>query len=951
MARRLAAIVERVRTKFAAGAGRAARPRPGHPRRSDGCVERLGDAGPLRHDRDHGGAAAARDAHRQHDRLARSWSSPTNTRTSFTSIGRAGLMQGVRRVFGRVPAVFPNAFLPVWQIEGIATFEESRMTGQGRIPAGDFRAIVDVAAAQGRFEPIDRAGGGLDRLAGRPRALRLRRVLPSVPRRPLRTRAAGGAGGRHRRAGAVLWRRRVQERVRPIVDGSVGRLPRCAREGRGRRAATPTRARTRLTHHGFVVTAPRVADRRRHLLRGGERGRLSGADGDCRPAARRARIAWRGYGNRTSVRGDWIVFDQLERVRSVALYSDLYAVRTADRRDRFGRLTQDARAGDPDLSPDGRRIVCTVQATGRRALALLDFPPRASPRRGVLVDDPDADYTGPRWSPDGRHDRRRAAARRRLRAGAGRSGVAERSARSWRAPTRAWSRRPGRPTARRSCSRPTRATSRSTSSRSMSRAARSGRSPTPPAARSFRSCCRTGADVCRLHAGGYDLFSVPLDPASGLTGGTDPELDLPAEARTASSARNPRTRRTARTSRTSTADRLPPLAHARADLLDADCRDRQRRDASSARRPAMFDALGRHGYAVDAGWARRARAARLARLLRLRSLAPDALRQLLRRHRPDSRRRRCAAGSSSPARCSRFRHLRWTETLLAGFDAQTDTRHVRRHQPRLPRRRAPARSALAPRRLAARQPPARSATRSAPKKGSPSRRRPRRAGRRSARTPTPAPRSSTSARYQRVVRAATPCWPAASARAAGWGPSRRAPRVLGRRLGPVVSVVRLRPRHDRPAARLRAGGRHRHARGRREPRSPVPARAAAARRRRLAGLLPVAPRAPRSSTPATPGTRPSAPPTPHLDRRRAVARSRHPPLRAADARRRRRMDARSRRRPQPRRVLRPHRLRLLATDARTTATDHIPDQKTIRVSAYPWLTSCNPWRFSASVAK
>ena len=81
------------------------------------------------------------------------------------------------------------------------------------------------------------------------------------------------------------------------------------------------------------------------------------------------------------MRGDWIVFDQLERVRSVALYSDLYAVRAGGGPVR--RLTKNARAGDPDLSPDGRRIVCTVQATGRRALALLDFTPAASGTRPV----------------------------------------------------------------------------------------------------------------------------------------------------------------------------------------------------------------------------------------------------------------------------------------------------------------------------------------------------------------------------------------------------------------------------------------------------------------------------------------------------------------------------------------------------------------------------------------
>ena len=74
-----------------------------------------------------------------------------------------GWFNGLRRVFGRVPIVFPNAFLPIWQIEGLATFEESRMTGEGRIPNGDFRAIVDVAAARHRFLSMDRAAGGLDR--------------------------------------------------------------------------------------------------------------------------------------------------------------------------------------------------------------------------------------------------------------------------------------------------------------------------------------------------------------------------------------------------------------------------------------------------------------------------------------------------------------------------------------------------------------------------------------------------------------------------------------------------------------------------------------------------------------------------------------------------------------------------------------------------------------------
>jgi hypothetical protein len=308
-----------------------------------------------------------------------------------------GFMQAVRRVFGRVPLAFPNAFLPTWQVEGIATFEESRSTGQGRLPSGDFRAIVDLAAAQGRFEPIDRAQRGLtDWPAGS---------------------AAYAYGGYFHQ---FLADRYGSERLSRLADQTSGRIPffgaGAFKKVYGRdvedlwddfQAAhaqtTPASSRTdaqatRLTRHGFTVTAPSVA-----------------ADGTIYYAASNphgfpalmrfrngesSRVAWRALGNRTSVRGDVIVFDQLERARSVTLFSDLYAVRASNGDSR--RLTRDARAADPDLSPDSRIIVCTVQVAGRRALALVDFPAVGIAIPRLLVDDADSDFGGPRWSPDGR---------------------------------------------------------------------------------------------------------------------------------------------------------------------------------------------------------------------------------------------------------------------------------------------------------------------------------------------------------------------------------------------------------------------------------------------------------------------------------------------------------------------------------------------------------------------
>ncbi len=72
-----------------------------------------------------------------------------------------GWARAARTLLGRHPIVFPNLFLPTWQVEGLATYQESLMTGEGRLYAGDFRAVVNEAARARRLEPLDRVNGGL----------------------------------------------------------------------------------------------------------------------------------------------------------------------------------------------------------------------------------------------------------------------------------------------------------------------------------------------------------------------------------------------------------------------------------------------------------------------------------------------------------------------------------------------------------------------------------------------------------------------------------------------------------------------------------------------------------------------------------------------------------------------------------------------------------------------
>jgi Omp85 superfamily domain/WD40-like Beta Propeller Repeat len=595
---------------------------------------------------------------------------------------RGWLMQSVRRVFGRVPVAFPNAFLPTWQIEGIATFEESRMTGEGRVPAGDFRAIVDVAAAQGRFEPIDRAGGGLDDWprGNAPYAYGayFHQYLADTYGPESLTRLADATSGRVPLFGSGAFTHVFN---RPL--GDLWNDFRAAREKAGvPRSDTDARAR-RLTHHGFTVTAPRVAGS------GAIYYALADADGfpalmELPPGGVPRRIAWRAYGNRTSVRGDWIVFDQLARVRSVALYSDLYAVRADG--GPVQRLTYEARAGDPDLSPDGRQIVCTVQATGRRALALLDFPPSAgasTPR--LLIGDPEADYMGPRWSPDGRQivaERRRSGVYELVLIDAGTRAVRTLVSRAdARLVTPSWT----------------------PDGTTILFAADVGDEPfnvfaVDVTTGDVRKVTDTagGAQFPELSADGtltyvgytpdgYDLFSVTVDL-----------FRLKAEA-TSEAWRAEVTRDGSRAAATE-ATGVAADGESRGFRLQAEDpkadnpKDESYRPARTllptfwtpvvvsdageivvGAATAMSDALGRHAYAVDAGWS----GARLRPDWHA-AYAYDRWRPTLFASYADDtdpirggtvRSRELFAGVLLP-----FRHLRWTQTLLAGFDAQTDTR-------------------------------------------------------------------------------------------------------------------------------------------------------------------------------------------------------------------------------------------------------------------------------------
>jgi hypothetical protein len=308
-----------------------------------------------------------------------------------------GWIGGLRSVFGRSPLLYPNLFLPLWQIEGIATYNESVLTGAGRVFAGDFRQIVQRAEAERRFEPLDRANGGL---------------------------VAWPAGAAQYAYGAYFHQyladRFGPESIARLAAETSGRLPyfgvrgfrKVFRRSLGdlwddfeadtrQRVREESSARVRLTHHGFTVAPPAFTRSGRlfySVVNPHGFPSLMEVRRDGRPPRQ---VAERFLGSRIGVAGDRLVFDQLEYVNQVALRSDLYSV--SENGGPVQRLTEHARAADPDVSPDGRTIVCTIQSADRRALATMPVPaPGEIAAPVALIDEASVDYSSPRWSPDGR---------------------------------------------------------------------------------------------------------------------------------------------------------------------------------------------------------------------------------------------------------------------------------------------------------------------------------------------------------------------------------------------------------------------------------------------------------------------------------------------------------------------------------------------------------------------
>ena len=304
-----------------------------------------------------------------------------------------------RHLFGRAPALFPNAFLPTWLIEGLAVHYESRLTGPGRDAGSYHPTVVAAQAAEAGGLTIDAANAASPRWPGgyRPYAFggeffaRLTadlgdtvvdRLAIETARAPLPYLMVDRAA--RRAAGVSLtaaWRRwQAEMRTAVVADGRAG-VPACPSVGLcGLRQMVP----------------PRVSSDGRRVLfvrdDGRDEARLAVLDRDAGAVRTLARVNG-GLGLAWDTGGS-VLAAEFEFTDPYTLRADLFRV---DAGGRERRLTYGARLLAPDVAPDGSVVAVRVDGGGS---ALVRWSGGAA--TPLTAAEAGTEWAHPRASADGR---------------------------------------------------------------------------------------------------------------------------------------------------------------------------------------------------------------------------------------------------------------------------------------------------------------------------------------------------------------------------------------------------------------------------------------------------------------------------------------------------------------------------------------------------------------------
>ncbi len=349
----------------------------------------------------------------------------------YTHILHTDQIRGVPAILNSVlgKTYAPNQAQPRWILEGLAVLEESRHTGGGRNRSSIFDMYLRSDVLDDRIAPLDQVShvprrwpqGNLWYLYGS----RFLTWITDVYGDGVMQAVAADYGRQ-----IVPWainrsiRRATGRTYEELYAGFTDSLRARYAKQVGEAERRGLREGARLTHHGQVAAHPRWVPDRARARAGADELLYFRDDGHDRTGFYRLPLDDRAHARedaaslavRTVAGGSAaysadgaLVFNTVAIHERIYAYNDLFRLPpgidgSSGNEPERARLTTGGRAQDPDVGPDGRRIVFTENHVGTTTLAIGRLG-----REGALEDVhalvPSAEFEQaftPRFSPDGR---------------------------------------------------------------------------------------------------------------------------------------------------------------------------------------------------------------------------------------------------------------------------------------------------------------------------------------------------------------------------------------------------------------------------------------------------------------------------------------------------------------------------------------------------------------------
>jgi hypothetical protein len=315
----------------------------------------------------------------------------THELTHIFHLDRAdGLWRFGRDIFGRHPALFPNAYLPSWIVEGLAVYYESRITGAGRLEGSEHYMIARAAAEVKRVPGIGEWSRATSRFPGGESVYSYGSLLLDYL---ARTRGPEKIPQFVDRTSRVIWPLSLNAKAKGVFGISFENAWRDWRDSLQRvsKHSDPLPWWRELTHDGRYVTNPRWVGDSALLYTASNGKETAGAyrvtlDGRVTRVARR-----NGLEPNVPMPDGSIYFTQPDYIDAFHYRNDLYV----ERNGQATQLTHGARVTQIDVSRRGE-VVAVQSVPGTTRLVLISSDGTAiTPLTAATYD---VQWAEPRWS-------------------------------------------------------------------------------------------------------------------------------------------------------------------------------------------------------------------------------------------------------------------------------------------------------------------------------------------------------------------------------------------------------------------------------------------------------------------------------------------------------------------------------------------------------------------------